>query len=75
MFNCVLCDSQEWTSIGLCTCCSEIGKIIACYDAEHVLETLKTVYLRDTDKCEKRAEVETEGIKTRSQKKSDNNLK
>ena len=75
MFNCVLCDSDEWTSTGLCTCCAEIGKIIACYDSEHVLETLKTVYLRDTEKCEKRAGVESEGIKTRSQKKSEDKLK
>jgi hypothetical protein len=74
MFNCVLCDSQEWTNIGLCTKCAEIGKIIACYDSETILKTLQTVYLRDIEKCEKKADVEADGVKTRSKKKSDDKI-
>jgi len=68
MFSCVLCDSPEWTSTGLCSCCHDIGKIIACYSAEEVSETLKKVYLRDTDKCEKKADKEKDEIITRSKK-------
>ena len=69
MLNCYMCDSSEWTTTGICSTCSEIRKIIACYDGEQVLATLQRVYLRDTDKCEKKTELEK--VVTRSTQKKD----
>jgi len=69
MWNCYLCDSEEWTAIGLCTTCSNISKIVACYSAEEVLETLERVYLREKDKVDNKVDVEKKGMTTRSKKK------
>ncbi len=66
MFCCYLCDSQEWTNTGLCSTCHEIGKIIACYDNDSVLKTLQSVYLREKEKCENKAEKEKKEYNLRS---------
>ena len=68
MFNCCLCDSDEWTTTGLCEICNEIAKIVACYNSKEILNTLRKVYLRDKEKCENKATAEKiEKVKTRSQ--------
>ena len=64
-----MCDSSEWTSIGLCSTCSEISKIVACYSAEEVLDTLERIYLREKDKIENKVEAEKKTMTTRSKKK------
>ena len=64
-----------------CTKCEQIRRIISLYDVDKVLSTLRFVYLRDEyDKVEKREGVESkkideDKIKTRSQKKIDNEEK
>ena len=68
MWNCYMCESQEWTSIGLCSTCSEISKIVACYSAEEVLDTLERIYLREKDKIENKVEAEKKTMTTRSKK-------
>ena len=71
MFSCYMCDNtDEWTNTGLCSTCSEISKIIACYTNIGVLETLKTGYLREEGKCGAKAEDEKKKIITRSQNKA-----
>jgi len=71
MWNCYMCESQEWTSIGLCSTCSEISKIVACYSAEEVLDTLERIYLREKDKVENKVEAEKKGMTTRSKKQNE----
>ena len=66
-----MCDSSEWTSIGLCSTCSEISKIVACYSAEEVLDTLERIYLREKDKIENKVEAEKKTMTTRSKKKKE----
>lgn len=66
-----MCESQEWTSIGLCSTCSEISKIVACYSAEEVLDTLERIYLREKDKVENKVEAEKKGMTTRSKKQNE----
>ena len=63
-----MCDSSEWTSIGLCSTCTEISKIVACYSADDVLDTLERIYLREKDKIENKVEAEKKGMTTRSKK-------
>lgn len=84
MFNCSLCRAQcdEWVVMSThCTKCEQIRRIISLYDVDKVLSTLRFVYLRDEyDKVEKREGVESkkideDKIKTRSQKKIDNEEK
>ena len=64
-----MCDSQEWTSSGLCSTCHEISKIIACYDSKDVLESLTTIYLREKQKCDNKTEVVKKEYNTRSKEK------
>ena len=71
MWNCYMCESQEWTSIGLCSTCSEISKIVACYSAEEVLDTLERIYLREKDKIENKVEAEKKTMTTRSKKQKE----
>ena len=66
-----MCDSSEWTSIGLCSTCSEISKIVACYSAEEVLDTLERIYLREKDKIENKVEAEKKTMTTRSKKQKE----
>jgi phage FluMu protein Com len=50
MFSCTLCRDQceEYVLIqSHCTTCEQIRRIISLYDKTKVLETLRTVYLRD----------------------------
>jgi hypothetical protein len=68
MFNCCLCDSQEWTASGICSTCDKIKKIIACYSPEEVVDTLETVYLREKTKCDAKADVEKKTYELRSKK-------
>lgn len=84
MFNCSLCRAQceEWVVMSThCSKCEQIRRIISLYDVDKVLSTLRFVYLRDEyDKVEKREGVESkkideDKIKTRSQKKIDNEEK
>ena len=71
MWNCYMCDSSEWTSIGLCSTCSEISKIVACYSAEEVLDTLERIYLREKDKIENKVKAEKKTMTTRSKKQKE----
>jgi len=64
-YTCYLCDKTDSDDY-LCTRCKDIKKIIACYSAEDIAETLEKVYLRDKKKCELKADVEMKRI-TRSQ--------
>ncbi len=64
-YTCMLCDDPDAGDY-LCARCKDIKKIIACYSADDIAETLEKVYLRDKKKCELKADVEVKRI-TRSQ--------
>ena len=64
MFSCSLCRDQcsEYVFVqSHCTVCEQIRRIISLYDKESVLDTLRTVYLRDEKPIENRTKklVET----------------
>jgi len=57
MFQCSLCRDQceEWLLYSThCSACEQIRRIISLYSKDNVLNTLRTVYLRDEQPCENR---------------------
>ncbi len=67
MFNycCVMCGSKdEWCHQSLCSNCLELKKVIDLYGIQKVLNTTKSIYVREAEPIEKR----TSAIITRSKK-------
>ena len=57
MFQCSLCKDQcdEWLLYSThCSVCEQIRRIISLYSKDNVLNTLRTVYLRDEKPCDNR---------------------
>ena len=68
-FYCVLCANEEESCYwgNFCSKCIKLKKVIDLYGIDNINDTLDTVYLRDKDKVEKRANVlkNNDGVKTR----------
>ena len=69
MFNytCSLCGCQDEWCHSLCTNCLEVKKIVDLYTIQKVVNTLKDIYVRETEPIEKRKSA----IITRSKLKSE----
>ena len=64
-YNCVLCGNKdEWCHESLCSNCLELKKVIDLYGIQKVLNTTKSIYVREAEPIEKR----TAAIITRSKK-------
>tara|TARA_R110000764_G_scaffold19599_4_gene51268 strand:- start:5272 stop:5490 length:219 start_codon:yes stop_codon:yes gene_type:complete len=63
-YKCHLCGNpEEWCrSKNLCSKCIEVKQIVAVYDIDSVLKTLKDVYVRDKSPIENRTKVVAKGL-------------
>lgn len=58
MFNCKLCNSQDYVYSGyLCTKCIKIQDIIKIYGSEKIVESLEFIYIRGATPIKKRTDV------------------
>lgn len=68
-YSCHMCgNEEEWCSRGfnLCGKCMEIKKIVAVYNVDSVLKTLKDVYVRDKTPIENRTKAQAKEYNLRS---------
>lgn len=67
-YSCHLCGGEEWCRNGfnLCGKCMEIKKIVAVYNVDDVLKTLKDVYVRDKTPIENRTKAQAKEYNLRS---------
>jgi hypothetical protein len=73
MFYCNFCsvvdDNNTWfNKYGFCEECEKVRKLSQVYSMKTLSKTLETIYIREEDKIEKRAEAVKAGVSLRSGK-------
>ena len=73
MFFCNFCsiadENNTWfNKYGYCSECEKVRKLSQVYSMKTISKTLETIYIREEDKIEKRAEAVKAGVNLRSGK-------